>query len=295
MSGPSELSVAAGVLIDVASKVPLMWGLGWLGARTLASSAAQRHAVWAATLASMPLLAGFSLARPVPPVVDQPWLVALWGAGVLGCSVPMLRGLWWRRRVMATARADGEVPGLWHSDAVDSPLTWGWWRPVVVLPSAAAGWSEAQRRAALAHEEAHVVRHDWAVHQLARVVCALLWFHPFAWWAASRLQLQAELAADDVVVRSGRLRPSEYAQLLLSVARPTGGLALGAAPSALSVRVGHVLGDRSRSPHRGAVLATTLLGALLCGACTRAWSALPVPDAPVTCLPDPHHEPGLLP
>src|SRR5207247_5686521 len=41
------------------------------------------------------------------------------------------------------------------------PLTWGIFRPVIVLPSDATDWPEDRRRIVLSHELAHIARNDW--------------------------------------------------------------------------------------------------------------------------------------
>jgi TonB family protein len=98
------------------------------------------------------------------------------------------------------------------------PLTWGLFRPVIVLPSSSADWSEDRRRIVLSHELAHIARHDWLLQICAELARAIYWFHPLVWLAAVRLRQESERACDDSVLRSG-IAPSQYASQLLDLAR----------------------------------------------------------------------------
>jgi TonB family protein len=98
------------------------------------------------------------------------------------------------------------------------PLTWGFLRPLVILPSAAADWQEDRRRIVLSHELAHIARNDWFLQVCAELARAVYWFHPLVWMAAERLRQESELACDDSVLNSG-IQPSEYASQLLELAR----------------------------------------------------------------------------
>jgi len=93
------------------------------------------------------------------------------------------------------------------------PMTWGIVRPTIMLPASAAAWTREQRRMVLLHELAHVRAADWAFKAAARVVCALYWVHPGAWWLARGLDEDCELACDDCVIAAGARR-SDYAELL---------------------------------------------------------------------------------
>src|SRR6202030_25831 len=98
------------------------------------------------------------------------------------------------------------------------PLTWGMFRPVIVLPSGAAHWTEDRRRIVLSHELAHIARHDWLLQICAELARCFYWFHPLVWLAAARLRQESERASDDAVLRSG-IAPSHYASQLLDLAR----------------------------------------------------------------------------
>jgi TonB family protein len=98
------------------------------------------------------------------------------------------------------------------------PLTWGIFRPVIVLPSSAPQWPEDRRCVVLSHELAHISRHDWSLQICAEFARSIYWFHPLLWLAAARLRQESERASDDAVLRSG-IAASNYASQLLDLAR----------------------------------------------------------------------------
>jgi beta-lactamase regulating signal transducer with metallopeptidase domain len=143
-----------------------------------------------------------------------PLIVALWAAGASVFCLRTLGGLAWIARLRAApqpplqatwqARLDALAlrfglrgVGLKLVDALDSPVVAGWWRPVVLLPTAIALRMPADAvEALLAHELAHVKRMDYLVNLLQRVVEALLFFHPVVWWLSRRVRIERELVAD---------------------------------------------------------------------------------------------------
>jgi HEAT repeat protein len=98
------------------------------------------------------------------------------------------------------------------------PVSWGLWRPVVLLPTGARQWAPERRRVVLRHELAHVRRGDYAGHLLIELACALHWLNPLVWRAAQRARLEQEQACDDRVLGLGTASV-EYAQHLLDIAR----------------------------------------------------------------------------
>lgn len=196
--------------------------------------------------AAAPLPADRALAEPARPAVEAaapargvPWresLFLLWLAGALsllgvlllalGRAVSLTRSA--RAlpagRCTAMARALSAAMGLRRApvllDAGESamPMTWGVFRPVVLLPRDAEGWPEAKLSAVLVHELAHLRRRDVPVQLLSRVACAFFWYNPLAWTAFRALREESERACDDVVLETG-IRPTAYADHLLDFAR----------------------------------------------------------------------------
>ncbi|MGH7552920.1 MAG: M56 family metallopeptidase, partial [Longimicrobiales bacterium] len=122
---------------------------------------------------------------------------------------------------------------LLTSDFATMPMTWGVVRPAVLLPRDAVTWTAERREAVLMHELAHVRRLDVLTQAVARVACAMFWFNPLVWLAASRMHAESERACDDWVLRAGT-RASTYARELLDMAKSsaTMGLPLAALPLA---------------------------------------------------------------
>jgi beta-lactamase regulating signal transducer with metallopeptidase domain len=160
-------------------------------------------ALWAAGAAVVlvTLLTGVlrarALARSTTPVVDPEWLAL---ADRVRCELSLHRAVDLRRA----------------PDAI-VPLTFGWRRPVVLLPADADRWCPSRRRHVLLHELAHVRRGDWLGQMVAQAACALWWWQPLAWLASRELRRQRELACDDAVLSAGS-RASEYADHLLAIA-----------------------------------------------------------------------------
>ena len=121
-----------------------------------------------------------------------------------------------------------------ESAQVSVPLVLYLWRPIIVIPEAAAGWPWGRIRAVLLHELAHIKRNDAHIQILAQIACAAYWFNPLVWFAAHQLRLERERACDDSVVMAGTSR-ADYATHLYEIARASS--APASAPFAIGLAV----------------------------------------------------------
>jgi beta-lactamase regulating signal transducer with metallopeptidase domain len=148
-----------------------------------------------------------------------PALILLWLAGVTLLTLRLFGGWIWMQRMrthdvrpvappweQTLARLARQLHltravALAESTRVDVPTVIGWLRPVVLLPvSAIAALSPAQLEAILAHELAHIRRHDYLVNLLQTLVETLLFYHPAVWWVSRRIRIEREHCCDDLAV-----------------------------------------------------------------------------------------------
>ena len=162
------------------------------------------------------------------PVLD--WAFAVWLCGAALMFARLAIGHARMRRTLAGAvrvhdpewiKLIKELSGNLHvvkSPQTDVPLTYGPFRPVVVLPWDSESWTADRRRVVLLHELAHVRRMDPFWHLLANIVLGLHWFNPLAWIAAAQFRREQERSCDDSVLLFGT-RPAAYAEHLIELAR----------------------------------------------------------------------------
>ena len=158
----------------------------------------------------------------------RPWAAVALGVYLAGVVVMLLRfalGLRGARRLTlgrpvdtSTHRRLRAVPvTVRESGRVTAPVTVGFFRPAIVLPSGWRRWPDSTLLAVLAHEGAHAARRDPLVAGLASVNLCLFWFHPLAWWLRRTLSLTAEQVCDEAALRTVGA-PRGYIDVLRSMA-----------------------------------------------------------------------------
>lgn len=239
----------------------------------------------------------------------RPWLMSAWLCGVLLLS---LRTVWAWRHAQALTHQGTRQPGgaatmalvrmmkrtrvsrpvrLLESVTLEVPTVVGLWRPLILVPtSTLTGLSVAQLEAILAHELAHIRRHDYLVNLLQALVETVLFYHPAVWWLSARIREEREHCADDVAVEScgdALLYSRALAtleQLRVSIPAP----ALAANGGSLLGRIQRLLaapqGGAPLHPWRlaGSLVAATLLVVLGAARQAQATGETSEPPAPKT-------------
>ncbi|GAB4001874.1 beta-lactam sensor/signal transducer [Spirosoma daeguense] len=154
------------------------------------------------------------------------------------------------------------------------PMVVGVLKPVVLIPiGLLSHLTPREVEAVLAHELAHIKRHDYAVNLLQSVVEVLYFFHPALWWLSARVREEREHCCDDLAVQicggNGHILAQALARVeelrLMQVANtPVLGMALASKKQHLLHRVRRMLGAPSRpfisnSSLAGITFATLLL------------------------------------
>ncbi len=149
--------------------------------------------------------------------VYLPYFSHLWlfgAAAMLGYA--LVSWLRLRRRVAASV----EQGGVWLCDEIGSPFILGVLAPRIYVPSSL---TEPQFSHVLAHERAHLARHDHWWKPLGFALLAIYWFNPALWLAYILLCRDIELACDERVYRDMALDArADYSQTLLEQSRPGG-------------------------------------------------------------------------
>lgn len=103
------------------------------------------------------------------------------------------------------------------SHEVFSPVSWGLFAPEIILPVQAESWDIEKIRNVLIHELSHIQRLDWLTTLVVKITRAIYWYNPLIWYAARKLDEEAEQACDDAVILNGHCH-SKYASNLLEIA-----------------------------------------------------------------------------
>lgn len=105
-----------------------------------------------------------------------------------------------------------------QSDKINSALTYGLFRPVVLLPKITDWEDERKINYILTHEYVHIRKFDIVYKWLFAAVVCIHWFNPFVWIMYLLANRDIELACDETVVQKlGLNARASYACMLIEM------------------------------------------------------------------------------
>ena len=146
-----------------------------------------------------------------------PWIVAAWISGVILLSIRWFGAWAYLRRLRRSVSLP--IPAEWQralddlrsraavstpvrlcvNGVTQAPCVLGWLRPVIFMPAAAVtGLDRQALEALLAHELAHIRRHDYLANLLQTLADTLLFYHPAVWWVSKQVRIERENCCDDI-------------------------------------------------------------------------------------------------
>ncbi len=213
-----NLAVAAAVLAVMVLRIPArrlfgprlaytLWILPALavGAALIPAPLVTMPAPPSPDIAAFPLAAG--AASPTATLAASsadlsPWLLAIWALGGLAMLLALGRSQSRFNRAVGRGCAGPAVVGVL--------------KPKVIIPADfASAYSPQEQRMILAHEAAHVARHDSRINALMAIVRCVAWFNPLAHLMARLLRVDQELACDAAVMAKHPRSRRTYADALL--------------------------------------------------------------------------------
>jgi beta-lactamase regulating signal transducer with metallopeptidase domain len=182
----------------------------------------------------IPIPAG---ALALPPQVSVSLVLVIWGAGVtitaLFFIVAHVRA---RKKYMSGLPVENDYVNGWiqglalkrtvrvfYSDRINTPMTYGIWKPVILFPANTDWQDKTLLRYILTHESTHIRRFDVLVKGLLAAAVCVHWFNPLVWVMYVLANRDIELACDETVVWScGEAFKSAYASALIELEEKKG-------------------------------------------------------------------------
>lgn len=286
--------VLAVALVNGLWQSPLIALATWLVLRAfLRTNAALRYGTWFAALiacAVFPFLTASRSSGIAAPATAVAIAEGLWALVSIALMLRIVLNIFALRQAKLTALpvAPSDRANLagWNmkggslrdlrlcvSGEIESPVAVGLFDAMVLLPEWMLAGNARDLDGVINHELAHLRRYDDWTTLVQRVIEAALFFNPTVHWIARQLEVEREVACDDVAVAEAG-DALAYAECLTAIARNVGwwkrselAPSLVSARKVLSLRVERLLDSRSsqtNTPTQVAALATTAFAAVLC-------------------------------
>ncbi len=152
---------------------------------------------------------------------------------------------------------------IWLSELIDTPVTIGFIKPIILIPFAAINnLSTQQVEAILLHELSHIRRFDYLFNLIINFIKTILYFNPFVRLFVKRIESERENSCDEMVVQF-QYQPHEYASALLQLEKTVFQhhqmmIAASGKEHDLQHRVESILGIRKTNPYSFRQLAFSL-------------------------------------
>lgn len=235
----------------------------------------------------------FSLLRPWLPLATTVWLIGtllfalrpLWGwlhvrrlkrHGLSPLS-PQLRDL---GASLAVRLGIKQGVQFLQSSLVEVPTIVGCFSPIILFPaSAITGLTVQELEMILAHELAHIRRHDYLINLAQTVIESLLFYHPGMWWISNQIRQEREHCCDDIAVALGK-NCAVYVQALARLEQQrheTPAIVLTATGGLLISRVRRIL-EQSKNEVGYVNITACLTGLVLIGLVATAFMMNNIPQ-----------------
>ena len=149
--------------------------------------------------------------------MNMPMMLTIWLGGVAILLLRLLLSLGWISHIRNNAVHQVELqtslnaiidrlslkinPGVSTSGHVPSPLTIGYFKPLILFPVGIINQlTPAEVEVILTHELAHIVRRDYLSNLIQSFIETLFYYHPITWWISRVVRTERENRADDLAI-----------------------------------------------------------------------------------------------
>ncbi len=169
-------------------------------------------------------------AMPMTPLSTETLWIIIRIVGAVGCMLYfVIAYVQWYQRFQSSVAVKHDVVQRWRdrhplrrplaireSSHIDSPLTYGVLRPVILLPVTTDYTDEQKLDHILTHEYVHIRRFDSLIKMIMLGTLCWHWYNPFVWLMYALVNRDIELACDaEVVRRAGYAKRGSYARTLI--------------------------------------------------------------------------------
>lgn len=167
------------------------------------------------------------------------WTV-IWAVGVLACAMLFAVSYWKCRQEFQTslpvdngfirnwlnAHQQRRVISIRQSSRFSAPLTYGIFRPVILMPISTEWENTKMLQYVLAHEYVHIRRFDGIKKLVLITVLCVHWFNPLVWAMYILANRDIELSCDEAVLHLfGENTRVTYVRALISMEETRSGMA----------------------------------------------------------------------